>query len=62
MAGRGGPALSGAAALTAVYLAVHLIAPGGLGGGDVKLACGLGALTGAFGTEAWLLAAEDAEG
>ena len=57
VAGRGGAALAGAAALTALYLAVHLIAPGGLGGGDVKLACGLGALTGAFGTGVWLLAA-----
>ena len=50
---RGGPALAGAAALAAVYL----VAPAGLGAGDVKLAPGLGALTGAFGTESWALAA-----
>lgn len=55
--GRGTAALVGAAALTAVYLAVHLIAPAGLGAGDVKLAAGLGALTGAFGVDVWLLAA-----
>ncbi|RRR42581.1 prepilin peptidase [Mycolicibacter terrae] len=56
-AGRGTAALAGAAALTAVYLAVHLIAPAGLGAGDVKLAAGLGALTGSFGADVWLLAA-----
>ncbi|NDJ91195.1 prepilin peptidase [Mycolicibacter kumamotonensis] len=56
-AGRGTAALAGAAALTAVYLAVHLIAPAGLGAGDVKLAAGLGALTGSFGVDVWLLAA-----
>jgi leader peptidase (prepilin peptidase)/N-methyltransferase len=56
-AGRGPAALAGAAALAAVYLAVHLIAPDGLGAGDVKLAAGLGALTGSFGAEVWLLAA-----
>ncbi|MDD7814197.1 A24 family peptidase [Mycobacterium sp. CSUR Q5927] len=55
--GRGTAALAGAAALTAVYLAVHLIAPAGLGAGDVKLAAGLGALTGSFGADVWLLAA-----
>lgn len=54
---RGWPALAGAAALAAVYLVVHLAAPTGLGAGDVKLAPGLGALTGAFGTESWALAA-----
>ncbi|OBF07586.1 peptidase A24 [Mycobacterium sp. ACS4054] len=55
--GRGGPALAGAAALTAVYLLVHCIAPAGMGGGDVKLAIGLGALAGCFGVGAWFLAA-----
>jgi leader peptidase (prepilin peptidase)/N-methyltransferase len=55
--GRGTAALAGAAALAAVYLAVHLIAPDGLGAGDVKLAAGLGALTGSFGADVWLLAA-----
>lgn len=56
-AGRGLPALSGAIALLLVYLAVHVVAPAGLGAGDVKLAPGVGALTGAFGVDAWLLAA-----
>lgn len=55
--GRGTAALAGAAALTAVYLVVHLVAPAALGAGDVKLAAGLGAMTGAFGAEVWLLAA-----
>jgi leader peptidase (prepilin peptidase) / N-methyltransferase len=55
--GHGRPALLGAAALAAVYLAVHLAAPRGLGAGDVKLALGLGALTGACGADAWALAA-----
>ncbi|WP_409426321.1 prepilin peptidase [Mycobacterium sp. SMC-11] len=55
--GRGPAALAGAAALTGVYLAVHLIAPAGLGAGDVKLAVALGALTGSFGADVWLLAA-----
>ena len=57
VAGRGVPALLGAAALSLLYLAVHLIDPAALGAGDVKLAVGLGALTGAFGVEVWLLAA-----
>ncbi|AEF36337.1 MULTISPECIES: prepilin peptidase [Mycobacteriaceae] len=56
-AGRGSAALAGAAALALVYLAVHLISPAGLGAGDVKLAVGLGALTGSFGADVWLLAA-----
>jgi leader peptidase (prepilin peptidase)/N-methyltransferase len=56
-AGRGGPALGGAAALFAVYAVVHLAAPGAMGAGDVKLALGTGALTGAFGTDVWVLAA-----
>ncbi|MBI3227522.1 MAG: prepilin peptidase [Mycolicibacterium cosmeticum] len=55
--GRGAPALAGAAALAAVYLLVHLVAPAGLGAGDVKLAIGLGGLAGAFGADAWVLAA-----
>jgi leader peptidase (prepilin peptidase)/N-methyltransferase len=57
VAGRGGPALVGAAALTGVYLLVHLMAPAALGAGDVKLAIGLGGLAGCFGVEVWLLAA-----
>ena len=50
-------ALAGAVALTGIYLVVHLIAPAGLGAGDVKLAMSLGALTGSFGVDVWLLAA-----
>jgi leader peptidase (prepilin peptidase)/N-methyltransferase len=57
VAGRGVPALAGAAALTTVYLLVHLAVPAALGAGDVKLALGLGALTGFFGAGVWLLAA-----
>lgn len=55
--GRGGPALLGAAALGGLYLAVHLADPTALGGGDVKLAFALGALTGAFGPPVWVLGA-----
>ncbi|MFB1297325.1 prepilin peptidase [Mycobacterium sp. pW049] len=55
--GRGIASLTGAAVLTAAYLVVHLLTPSGMGAGDVKLAVGLGALSGAFGVEAWLLAA-----
>ena len=57
VAGRGVPAVLGAAALFAVYLVVHLIAPSAMGAGDVKLAIGLGALTGAFGVDVWAVAA-----
>ncbi len=56
-AGRGSPALAGAAALTGVYLLVHLLAPAAMGAGDVKLAIGLGGLAGCFGVEVWFLAA-----
>ena len=55
--GRGVPALIGAVALTVFYLGVHLVAPAGMGAGDVKLAIGIGALTGTFGVDAWVLAA-----
>ncbi|PND56663.1 prepilin peptidase [Mycobacterium sp. ENV421] len=55
--GRGLPALTGALALAAFYLVVHLVVPDGLGAGDVKLALGVGGLTGAFGFDVWLLAA-----
>jgi leader peptidase (prepilin peptidase)/N-methyltransferase len=55
---RHGPmALAGAAALSAVYLLVHLVSPAAMGAGDVKLAIGLGALTACFGAEVWVLAA-----
>jgi leader peptidase (prepilin peptidase)/N-methyltransferase len=56
-AGRGLPALGGAAALAGLYLLVHLIAPAALGAGDVKLALGCGGLAGCFGVDVWLLAA-----
>jgi leader peptidase (prepilin peptidase)/N-methyltransferase len=55
--GRGVPAMLGAVALAGLYLVVHLMDPAALGAGDVKLALGLGALTGAFGVEVWLLGA-----
>ena len=57
LAGRGLPALAGAAALAAMYLLVHLAAPAAMGAGDVKLAIGLGGLAGCFGVGAWFLAA-----
>src|SRR5271163_2625105 len=56
-AGRGLPALAGAAALATVYLAVHLASPAAMGAGDVKLAIGLGGLAGCFGAGVWFLAA-----
>ena len=55
--GRGWAAVLGAVALFAVYLVVHLIAPSGMGAGDVKLAIGLGALTGTFGMDVWAISA-----
>jgi leader peptidase (prepilin peptidase)/N-methyltransferase len=57
LAGRGLPALGGAAALTGLYLVVHLLAPAAMGAGDVKLAIGCGGLAGCFGAEVWFLAA-----
>ncbi len=56
-AGRGVPALAGAAALAGAYLLVHLASPAGMGAGDVKLALGLGGLAGCFGAGVWVLAA-----
>lgn len=55
--GRGPAALAGAAALFALYLLIHLLSPRAMGGGDVKLALGLGALTGMCGADVWVLAA-----
>lgn len=55
--GRGSSALLGGMALSALYLLLHLAVPAGLGGGDVKLALGVGALTGALGADAWAFAA-----
>jgi len=57
VAGRGPAALLGAVALAALYLVVHLVSPAGMGAGDVKLAVGVGGLTGAFGVDVWVLAA-----
>jgi leader peptidase (prepilin peptidase)/N-methyltransferase len=55
--GHGRAAALGAGLLAAVYLLAHVTAPAGMGAGDVKLALGLGALTGCFGGDVWLLAA-----
>jgi leader peptidase (prepilin peptidase)/N-methyltransferase len=55
--GHGPAAALGAGLLAVVYLLVHLAAPAAMGAGDVKLALGLGALTGCFGADVWLLAA-----
>ena len=55
--GDGKGATLGAAALFAEYAAVHLVAPAAMGAGDVKLAIGVGALTGALGPDVWALAA-----
>jgi leader peptidase (prepilin peptidase)/N-methyltransferase len=55
--GHGEGAALGAGALAAVYLLAHAASPAALGAGDVKLALGLGALTGCFGFDVWLLAA-----
>lgn len=57
MSGHGLAAVVGAATLAGAYLVVHLCSPAALGAGDVKLALGLGALTGALGADAWALAA-----
>ena len=40
-----------------MYLVVHLVAPAAMGAGDVKLAAGVGGLTGAFGVDVWAVAA-----
>jgi len=54
--GRAVPAMLGAVALFAVYAVVHLVSPAAMGAGDVKLAIGIGALTGTFGSGVWILA------
>jgi leader peptidase (prepilin peptidase) / N-methyltransferase len=56
-ADRGPAAALGAGLLAAMYLLVHAVEPAAMGAGDVKLALGLGALTGCFGGDVWLLAA-----
>jgi leader peptidase (prepilin peptidase)/N-methyltransferase len=55
--GRGAPATLGAVALFVVYALAHLVSPAAMGAGDVKLAIGIGALTGAFGSDVWVVAA-----
>jgi len=55
--GRAVPAMLGAVALFAVYVVVHLVSAAATGAGDVKLAIGIGALTGTFGRDVWVLAA-----
>jgi leader peptidase (prepilin peptidase)/N-methyltransferase len=57
VAGRLVPGLAGAAALAAMYLLVHFAAPAAMGAGDVKLAIGVGGLTGCLGVDVWFLAA-----
>jgi leader peptidase (prepilin peptidase) / N-methyltransferase len=56
-AGHARAAVVGAGLLAAVYLLVHVATPAAMGAGDVKLALGLGALTGCFGGDVWFLAA-----
>ncbi|MFF0813908.1 prepilin peptidase [Rhodococcus sp. NPDC003318] len=51
------PALVGGCLLAGGYLLVHLARPAAMGGGDVKLALGLGAVTAMAGPQAWLAAA-----
>jgi leader peptidase (prepilin peptidase) / N-methyltransferase len=55
--GHGPAAALGAGLLAAVYLLAHVAAPAAMGAGDVKLALGLGALTGCFSGDVWFLAA-----
>jgi leader peptidase (prepilin peptidase) / N-methyltransferase len=55
--GHGPAAALGAGVLAAVYLLAHAATPTAMGAGDVKLALGLGALTGCFGGDVWFLAA-----
>ena len=55
--GRWSAAVLGAIALAGLYLVVHLAIPAAMGAGDVKLALGLGAFTGACGVGVWALAA-----
>jgi leader peptidase (prepilin peptidase) / N-methyltransferase len=55
--GHGPAAALGAGLLAAVYLLAHVAAPAAMGAGDVKLALGLGALTGCLGGDVWFLAA-----
>ncbi|MDV6273769.1 A24 family peptidase [Rhodococcus erythropolis] len=44
----------GSALLAGIHLLVHVMSPGSMGLGDVKLSLPLGALTGLMGADAWL--------
>lgn len=55
--GRGVEALAGAGALAGIYLLIHVLVPRAMGAGDVKLAIGLGGLTGGLSSAVWTLAA-----
>jgi leader peptidase (prepilin peptidase) / N-methyltransferase len=55
--GRATSAMLGAVALFVVYALAHLASPAAMGAGGVKLAIGIGALTGSFGSDVWVLAA-----
>ena len=57
VSGRGPAALAGAVLLAGGYLMIHLASPAAMGAGDVKLALGVGALSGAFGAGVWVPAA-----
>nr|WP_237707894.1 A24 family peptidase [Hoyosella subflava] len=57
VSGHGYEAMTGGLGLAGVYLVTHLLSPRGMGAGDVKLALGIGALTGTFGLGAWFLCA-----
>ncbi|MGG7099616.1 prepilin peptidase [Rhodococcus sp. 24CO] len=50
-------AVMGSVLLAGIHLVLHLISPGTLGAGDVKLALPLGAITGLGGAQVWLLSA-----
>lgn len=50
-------AVTGSVLLAGIHLVLHLISPGTLGAGDVKLALPLGAITGLGGAQVWLLSA-----
>ncbi|MBB4854500.1 leader peptidase (prepilin peptidase)/N-methyltransferase [Mycobacteroides chelonae] len=54
---RSAPLLVGSVGLAVVYLVAHALSPRAMGAGDVKLALGTGGLSGAFGVDAWFLAA-----
>ncbi|WP_025350728.1 prepilin peptidase [Nocardia nova] len=57
LTGHGSAALCGALLLAVPYLLVHLIAPAACGGGDVKLALGIGAAAACGGAQTWVWAA-----